>query len=323
MNKLEDYANFFDGVKPWSGHVPKGYMVTFVGTLIDARFRTMFGVDPDKVGGGHVDTKLPTIAEGEGWFEAVNWFAAARSARERYTMITLGACYGGQAVDSYRALQMTKPVPYKLVAVEPEPDNIEWTARHMRDNGIDPEMQWLVKAAISDRNDPVLFPVGSPGTGAQNCFATNEELSRKVYLQQILQSGRAAEALENLMLHNTTGVTKDLVPGENFMAEIKVMSAVTLKDVLSPFDVVDYLESDIQQSEILVFPPFIDLLKKKVRRIHIGTHGVDVHRSLHELFARNGWEIIFSYDPNATHQSPLGSFTINDGVLTVRNPDLG
>ena len=123
-------------------------------------------------------------------------------------------------------------------------------------------------------------------------------------------------------MHNTTGLTKDLVPGHNFMAEIKLMSAVTLADILGPFDHVDYLESDIQQSEILVFPPFIDLLRRKVRRIHIGTHGKDVHRSLHQLFDQSGWDIVFSYEPNTKFDSPLGEFTTNDGVLTVKNPAL-
>jgi len=100
------------------------------------------------------------------------------------------------------------------------------------------------------------------------------------------------------------------------------VSAVTLRDVLAPFEFVDYLDSDIQQSEIIVFPPFLDLLRRKVRRIHIGTHGKDVHRSLHELFRSDGWEIVFSYEPNAAHASALGEFTINDGVLTVHNPQL-
>ncbi len=106
------------------------------------------------------------------------------------------------------------------------------------------------------------------------------------------------------------------------MAEIKLVSATTLADVLGPFDRVDYLESDIQQSEILVFPPFIDLLKRKVRRIHIGTHGKDVHRTLHGLFEQHGWEIVFSYEPNNKFDSPLGGFVTNDGVLTVVNPVL-
>jgi hypothetical protein len=130
------------------------------------------------------------------------------------------------------------------------------------------------------------------------------------------------DAIKNLLLHNTTGIKKDLVPGENFTAEIKVMSAVTLKDVISPFDLVDYLESDIQQSEILVFPPFIDLLRRKVRRIHIGTHGKDVHEALYKLFETDGWEIVFSFAPNSEFQTSLGNFVTNDGVLTVRNPRL-
>jgi hypothetical protein len=129
--------------------------------------------------------------------------------------------------------------------------------------------------------------------------------------------------LRNLLIHNTTGLTKDLVPGQNFMAEIKLMSAVTLGDILAPFDRVDYLEADMQQSEIIVFPPFIDLLKRKVRRIHIGTHGKDVHQALHRLFEEHGWDIVFSYEPNSEFTSPLGKFSTNDGVLTVRNPDLG
>ncbi|MGH8647597.1 MAG: hypothetical protein ACREX4_25290, partial [Gammaproteobacteria bacterium] len=122
MNRLEEYTDIFNGIQPWSGMVLPGYFVDFLGILTDAAFRSSFGVVPDSVGGGHVATRLPVIEDGEGWFEAVNWVAAAREARERFTMITLGACYGAQAVGSQRALQLLNPMPYKLVAVEPEPE---------------------------------------------------------------------------------------------------------------------------------------------------------------------------------------------------------
>lgn len=322
MNRLEDYATVFDGVAPWAGDVPKGYLVDFTGALIDARFRAMFGLDPETVGGSHQQTAAPTIVDGEGWFEAVDWVLAARAARDRFVMMTLGACYGAQAVGAYRILQQVNPMPCTLVAVEPEPENFEWVERHFRDNGIDPADHWLVQMAISDRNEPVLFPIGAPGSGAQNCFATNEAAARRNYADDFINAGRADEALRNLLLHNTTGITKELVPGEAFMAEIKLVSAVTLRELLGPFDRVDYLEADIQQSEILVFPPFVDLLRKKVKRIHIGTHGANVHWSLHDLFMTTGWEIVFSFEPNARHETALGSFATNDGVLTVRNPDL-
>jgi hypothetical protein len=192
----------------------------------------------------------------------------------------------------------------------------------MRDNGIDPDNQWLLKSAIGARNDPVLFPIGSPGSGAQNCVATNEDASRRIYANEIISAGRATEVLRNLMTTNSTGITKDLVPGENFPAEIKMVSAITLQDILGPFDVVDYVESDIQQSEILVFPPYMTLLKRKVRRVHIGTHGREVHNTLLQLFQRDGWDIVFNYEPNSTFSSPLGKFSTNDGVLTAVNPNL-
>lgn len=322
MNDLKKYADAFRGMTPWSGVVPVGYQVDFLGDLTDANFRVPFGVDPAKVGGGPVSTRLPVIEDGEGWFEAVNWVEAAREARGRYVMMTLGACYAAQAVGAYRALQILNPMPCKLVAVEPEPENCQWIRRHMRNNGIDPDDYWLVPLAMSNTNDPVLFPVGCPGTGAQNCVSTNEPISREVYAREIIAAGRVEDALRNLLTRNSTGLTKDLVPGHNFMAEIKLISAVTLADLLGPFERIDYIEVDMQQSEILVIPPFIDLLKRKARRIHIGTHGKEVHWALYQLFDRQGWDIVFCYEPNARHSSPLGPFETNDGVLTVLNPDL-
>ena len=323
-NRMELYADLFDGLQPWAGDVPKGYLVDFTGAFTDAEFRTMFGIDPATMGGGPVATRLPVIGDGEGWFEAANWVLAAREAKGRFTMITLGACYGAQAVGSYRIVQQLNPMPCKLVAVEPVPENLEWVARHFRDNGLDPAEHWLVPHAIGGDIAPVLFPIGAPGTGAQNSIATNGRDARQFYVDIFTKAGpeAAKTALRNLLLHNTTGLTRDLVPGTDFKAEIQVVSAITLRELLSPFDRVDYLESDIQQSEIEVFPPFIDLLRRKVHRILIGTHGREVHWSLHDLFADNGWRIQFSFEPNGHYDTALGSFETNDGVLTVVNPDL-
>jgi len=325
MNDLKRYQVQLDQVQPWEGEVPKGYLVDFVGALTDARFRVDSGIDPAAVGGKYVQTNLPTIGDGnngEGWFEAVNWMIAARAARDRYVMITLGACYGSQAVGAYRMMQMLNPLPCKLVAVEPEPENFNWVARHFRDNGLDPADHWLVPMAISNANDPVFFPVGSPGTGAQNCLSTNDGGAREEYAKYYIREGRAVEALWNLLRNNTTGLTKDLVPGRGYKAEIKYMSAITLRDLLSPLDIVDYLESDVQQSEIIVFPPFMELLRKKVKLVHIGTHGKETHETLRSLFAADGWEILFCFEPNERHISEFGSFLTNDGVLTARNPSL-
>lgn len=323
MNDLESYQPLIDSLTPWSGHVPLGYVADFMGVLTDIRFNPLSGLQPSQVGGGQVATALPRMQDGlngEGWFETVNWLAAAREARDDFVMITLGANYGAQAVSAHRALQLVNPLPCKLVAVEPVPENLEWLDRHFRTNGIDPDDHWVVPLAIGDTSTPVLFPVGGAGIGANNSFSSNEPNARAHYAEMLISGGQTAAALRNLLLHNTTGLVKELVPGHD--AEIKWVSCVTLRELLGPFERVDYLEADIQQSEILVFPPFADLLRRKVRRIHIGTHGGDVHEALHRLFADKGWEIVFSYAPNQHFHSPIGAFHTNDGVLTVRNPDL-
>jgi hypothetical protein len=337
MNRLEDFRNIFDAITPWAGVAPRGYSVDFLGTLTDVTFRQQWQGDSSSIGGRFVRTALPVLdnmtAErsfeavnwrGEGWFEVVNWFVAAAEARSSFVMITLGAWHGTQAVGSYRALQRLNPMPAKLVAVEPMPESMELTRRHFRDNGIDPDDHWLIPMAVSNSNDPVFFAIGPRGAGPQNCYSTNETSARESYFRQAVEAGTAEQALHDLLLRNSTGITvpgKVRVPGDKFEAEIKYVSAITLSEILGPFDIVDYLESDIQESEILAFPPFMDLLKRKVRRVHIGTHGKDVHWTLHDLFARDAWDVVFNYEPECVHNTALGTLKTNDGVLTVRNPD--
>jgi hypothetical protein len=336
MNRLEDFTNIFAGLHPWAGEVPLGFSVDFQGTLTDVTFRQNWA--GDAIGGSHVETELPSLENttpaqftattrwrGEGWFEAVNWYLAAREARNRFVMVTLGAWHGSQAVGSYRALQAVNPMPCRLVAVEPMTESMDLVRRHFRNNGIDPAEHWLIPMVISGSNDPVFFAMGPRRMGPQNCFSTNERAAREGYYNQIIEAGRAEQALRDLLLRNSTGISiagRNEAVGQTYQAEIRYVSAVTLGDVLGPFDFVDYLESDIQESEILVFPPFMDVVKRKVRRVHIGTHGKAVHWKLHDLFARDGWEIVFNYEPESLHETVLGTFHTQDGVLTARNPGL-
>jgi hypothetical protein len=139
-NDLAFHQRALNRLSPWKGEVPSGFLVDFLGILTDANFRVRYGVEPSKAGGTYFETKIPPLdgANGEWWFETVDWLAAAQDAREHFVMVTLGACYGAQAVGAYQTLQLTNPMPCKLVAVEPEPENFEWLKQHLRDNGIDP-----------------------------------------------------------------------------------------------------------------------------------------------------------------------------------------
>jgi hypothetical protein len=322
MSNLKQYSALFDEIIPWSGTIPAGFTVDFLGTLTSKEF-LVWGYHPAYVDGGQITLQRPCLEEnenGELWFEAVDWILAVKEAREKFVMITLGALFGYQAVGCSRALQLLNPLPSRLVAVEPIPENVEWTKRHMRDNGIDPDDHWVIQAVVSDSNDPVFFPVGSPGLGAQNCIATNEAVARQYYVDEIIENGDVKAVLSDLILNNTTGLKKDIIEGTGSFGEIKLVSAVTLADILGPLDRVDFLEADIQQSEMIVFPPFRHLLKKKVHRIHLGTHGRDEHQSLYRIFVEDGWDVVFNYEPESRHETELCTFTTNDGILSVRNP---
>ena len=132
----------------------------------------------------------------------------------------------------------------------------------MRDNGIDPSAHWLVHKAISDSDAPVLFPVGAPGVGSNNCFGTNTGNSRQIYADLIIRDGDPKAALRSFLADNTTGFTQPVHPGLPQMTEVKSVSAITLGGYPRTFDRVDFLEADIQQSEIVVFPPFMDALRE-------------------------------------------------------------
>jgi len=138
MNDLLKYSKVFDDITPWAGIVPNGFIMDFLGIRTRKSFREPWGYDPRFVDGNRLEVPNPTLDDHDFWFEAADWVLAAREARQRFVMVTLGALHGYQAVGSYRTLQLLNPMPCKLVAVEPIPENMETVRLHMQDNGIDP-----------------------------------------------------------------------------------------------------------------------------------------------------------------------------------------
>jgi FkbM family methyltransferase len=304
-------------VTPWSGHVPDGYAADFLGILTDKNF--LWNMGPFTSGGGYVTPELPTLATfGESYFEIADWFYSVLDASDRYVAVSLGAAYGSQLVGAWKTLQAVNPMPAHLVAIEPVPVNCEWTRKHMLDNGINPDEHWIIQAALGADNEPILFPIGAPGTGLTSAIGVNSASSRQVYVDLFQQSDQSEQILRNIFLFNSTGVSQEL--GLGYVGELKFVSALTLRDVLSPFDRIDLLEVDIQRSELDVIAPCFDTVNRKVRRVHIGTHGRDIHAALRALFSNAGWQIVFDYAPDSSHKTTRGVLELCDGILTARNP---
>jgi hypothetical protein len=315
VDRFIEIERLFFAITPWSGEVPPGYAVDFLGTLIDGKFLSNIGAGP--FGGGHVSTNRPTVTnDGEGWFEVADWLVSAHEARERYVAISLGAGFGHQLVGAWKALQALNPLPSLLVAVEPVPENCAWIRSHMTINGIDPDDHWIIQAAVAGDNKPILFPVGAPGSGRNSGVEVNTTLFRHITMDLLRRDSACERVLENILLHNSTGIVHDL--GFGATGEVKFISAMTLRDVLAPIDRVDLLEV-VQRSGSEIFPSAMELVGRKVRRVHVGTHGRDVHHMLCALFARAGWEIVFDYAPGK-HGTPRGPLELSDGIITARNP---
>jgi hypothetical protein len=125
-------------------------------------------------------------------------------------MISLGAAFGRQLVGAFKALHALNPLPALLVGVDPVPENCAWMRAHMGTNGIDPGDHWIIEAAVACDNEPILFPVGAPGTGRNSAVEINAAEFRRTTLDLLKRDGESERVLENVLLHNSTGVVREL-----------------------------------------------------------------------------------------------------------------
>ena len=67
-------------------------------------------------------------------------------------------------------------------------------------------------------------------------------------------------------------------------------------------------------------PEAIEIIERRVRRLHVDTHALPIHHKLDQLLRDRGWQRVFSYQPYGEFDTPHGSFTTSDGILTAVNP---
>ena len=308
----------FADVAPWAGEVPGGRVRNFAGILLPTDIHE--AAPPDEP--YQTTARRPSPSDGESFFEWYSTYQSILSARERYTMVSLGAHYGGPLVNAAYLLKAVRPMPFKLIGVEGDPHMCETVRQHFAENGIPMADHCLINAAVSGDNRPKLFPTTEIRTGSNH--ALHDPIRRERICNGIIEAGRADHVLRSIMRDMTlaTEVTLPLSEEESVQCELEIVSAVTVSDVVAPHDVIDYLEIDIQWSEYFALPPALDLLDQKVRWIHLGTHGSDIHAIMVKLFDFHGWDILVDLTPNTEFIAPSGMFRTMDGVLSLRNPRL-
>lgn len=105
--------------------------------------------------------------------------------------------------------------------------------------------------------------------------------------------------------------------GQCIGGETKV-KAISLKSILDKLDLIDIIDLDVQNFEYKILSSVEDQLEK-VKKIHIGTHSVEVEKDLREMFTRLGWKCVNDYSLFTEHSTEYGVSKFNDGVQTWVN----
>ena len=92
---------------------------------------------------------------------------------------------------------------------------------------------------------------------------------------------------------------------------------------LGPLGRIDLLDMDCQGAERELIGEGRKLLRERVARLHIGTHGRMQHQDLDRALREDGWSVAWSYMPGALLETAMGPIGFLDGVLNAVNPRLG
>lgn len=225
-------AGLFDHLTPWEGEVPAGRSRNFLGALLP------YVAKSDLPPGALVPlkTRRPEVRDGEGLAEYYASLRAIEGARERFTMISLGAHFGGQLVNTAFMLRQMKPLPTRLIGVEANPFMCGQLHAHFAENGFRPDDYVVVNAAIGADNRPMLFTVCNARTGAARAFHDGNRPDEVANI--IEQAGQSARVLRRVLTEMSTDFEMSLNDGD-LTGRLDIVSTLTIADTIDPHDWVD------------------------------------------------------------------------------------
>ncbi len=321
MDQLEAMVRTFAETQPWQGEVPRGCFPNFLGVMTEEIFVADYAPSNGVLSNdGLINrTPAPKFDDGEIFFEQAAIHKAVEAAHDKFVMVELGGGYAARTVDAHAALQRHNPMPSRFVVVEAEPTHFRWAERHMRTNGIDPDEHWLINALVAADRAPKAFLLGEGFYG--NGTVPDGDVDQLI--ANLRGDLTPADVLATLLKTGRCGVQQPYQVADGVRHfDFGFVSAMPLRDILMPLDHVDLMDIDIQGGESEVLPAAMDIIDRKVRRVHLATHGAERHSQMWDLFFEHGWLCEADYAPNSTHHSEWGSFENNDGILDLVNLDL-
>jgi FkbM family methyltransferase len=278
--------------KKYKGMVAGGYSPEFTGAMISIKFAADWDM-PDRRQDRYVETEYP--AANDEIFEYISFLNSICEAKNNFTMIELGAGYGRWLVSAAKATEQIENLTFFLIGVEAEPSHFQMMQEHFKNNGIDPEKHILMEAAVSDHDGRVFFRTGSP----HECWGQSIADPVKWWNKPFFRARRNTEKFE-----------------------VKSVRSVSLKTILNRLQIVDLIDMDVQGEEYKVLKHSTSEIDKKVKRIHIGTHGRDIEKDIRSLFVNIDWNCEYDFSGNSTSDTPFGKVSFQDGVQVWKNKKL-
>jgi len=313
-----EHHKVFYNFKCYNGKCDPLFVVNFLGAFTRKEYLPHFSVDrlvpfdsKEKI----VHTEYPEYSK-----EYFIWIITLESiieAKGGFTMFKLGAGYGAKLIDACIAVRRYhgKHFPCNLVGVEAEPTHFKWMQQNCIDNNIDPASQRLINAAISEEDGSIYFTIDFPSYYGQNLVrrASNfHDIIKRILLFLIpFLRTRKILVTDYWTGKNATGVLTE-----------KKVKAVSLSTLLSSFDRVDLICSDIQGAENIVFKSAKKEIHTKVKKIYIGTHSSQIEDELRALFNNLGWKCLYDYPGGRKCATPYGVINFQDGVQVWLNQEM-
>ncbi len=267
----------------WSGIVPAGFTHTYAGSLI----HNSMLANKDVAAASYVVKQEPPRIEEE-IFEWIDLLEAVRDAKDHFVMAEIGAGHGRWSVAAACTIRrFRRDLEVKLTAVEAEPNHFAMMLQHFSENGLDPNKHRLLPHAINASGGEVSFVIGHP---------------KEWYGQAIVPNGFVSQDWPE--------------------SEVIGVSAITLADALGDEPCYDLVDMDVQGAEAEIIEASIPLINKRVRRLHIGTHGNDIEDRIYASLTDAGWHCVHSFRFHAENQTHYGRVSFVDGIQSWLNPRL-
>ncbi|MBI1778615.1 MAG: hypothetical protein HYR63_25015 [Proteobacteria bacterium] len=261
------------------------------------------------------DPSLPERLS-EDYFEWIDMLEAIDQAKGQFVMVELGAGYGRWLVNAAAAVRRHKVrpnIPARFIGVEASPLRFRWLVQNFKDNQIDVATNRLVWGAVSDDEEPGFFPIYHAhwiGNQGHTYGAPFEKSDGSRFQRVDLKTDL------NKLYPDVEYYVCNAAPGQLF---IKVPS-FSLARLIAVCPRVDLIDMDVQGAELAIVRSGMAELSRKVKRVHIATHGEDIEREIAQTFAASGWQNVWCMPYNRVHATIYGEMYFCDGIQGWKNP---